>query len=170
MVIQNKVNNTCQDVLACQYTCFKPSKLLAGLINNLGSYIVSYSRNNLYKTFLTNRQFHMFSNTQYYGNRNCSQPLYLFCLMRTLLSNRERYRPKKCFVADKTNCWSIKYIKEEQDETCKWFGNRLSQRFKKQVSQFISRYNDIDSNCIEENGLNEEMKEMIPKSLLPLTD
>ena len=44
--IYNKLINTCQDIPACQYACFKPADSLAGLINDLRSSIITFQKAN----------------------------------------------------------------------------------------------------------------------------
>ena len=42
--IHNKLITACQNVSACQYTCFKSSNSLAGLINDLQSLITTFNK------------------------------------------------------------------------------------------------------------------------------
>lgn len=44
--IYNKLINDCQNISACQYACFKPANILAGLINDLCSLIITFQKAN----------------------------------------------------------------------------------------------------------------------------
>jgi hypothetical protein len=56
--ILNKLITACQDVSACQYACFRPSDILAGLINDLRSSIVTYQKAHLDQIFFIDRHYH----------------------------------------------------------------------------------------------------------------
>ena len=71
-LIHNKIITACQDVLACQYACFKPSLNLAGLINDLRSSIVTYNKANQTEAFFTDRRYHRPQKPSYEQSR--SQP------------------------------------------------------------------------------------------------
>ena len=104
--IYNKLINACQDVPACQYAYFKPSDLLAGLINDLRSSIITHQKAHPTKVFFTDRRYHKFDNLR----RTQSQPTRLYG------SNGFRNgggRNKKCFVCQKEGCWSTKYTKDK---------------------------------------------------------
>lgn len=62
--IHNKLINTCQEVSACQYACFKPSDTLAGLINDLQSSIVTFQKANPSEAFFTDRRYHKYPNNR----------------------------------------------------------------------------------------------------------
>lgn len=61
-VIYNKFINAFQDVFAYHYICFKLFDLLACLINNLYSLIITYQKTYLIKVFFTNCWYHKFDN------------------------------------------------------------------------------------------------------------
>ncbi len=60
--IYNKLINACQDVLTCQYAYFKISDLLAGLINDLHSLIITHQKAHPTKVFFINCRYHKFDN------------------------------------------------------------------------------------------------------------
>ena len=75
----NKLINAYQDILACQYVCFKSSNNLTGLINDLKSFIIIFQKINLNtKTFFVDRRYHNDSNFSRHEQRNSrySRPSY----------------------------------------------------------------------------------------------
>lgn len=58
--IHNQLINAYQKIPACQYACFKPADSLAGLINDLRSSIITYTKANPTEAFFTDRRYHKF--------------------------------------------------------------------------------------------------------------
>ena len=60
--IYNKLINACQDIPACRYICFKPANNLAGLTNDLRSFIIIFQKANpdnmQTQAFFANRRYH----------------------------------------------------------------------------------------------------------------
>ena len=105
--IHNKLINACQNLLACQYACFKPADSLAGLINDLYSSIITYTQANpTSKAFFTDQQYHKYDRRFDNSRLNRTQP-------RTS-DNRKK---KKYFVCLKEGCWSSKHTKEERNKS-----------------------------------------------------
>ncbi len=136
--IHNKLINACQDVPACQYACFKYSDLLAGLINDLRSSIITHQKAHPTEVFFTDRRYHKFDNshrtqsqsTRSYGGSS-------FC--------GGGGRNKKCFVYQKEGCWSTKHIKDEQQASVKQYKECIGQQFEKGTARYISNFERVES-------------------------
>ena len=152
----NKLINACNEVLACQYACFKPAESLIDLIKNLRSSIIIYSKSHFHEIeseiYFTDRRYHNnrhFEN-QYSERRPSSRYLKNFFnrfffnrfpFSRSSYSNRSfendsekslipyNGEKKKCFVCDKKRCWSTKHIREEKDASRTRLKDRYYDRF-----------------------------------------
>lgn len=122
-LIHNKLINACQKIPACQYACFKPADSLAGLINDLRSSIITYTKANPTEAIFTGRRYHKF------GRKRCDN-------FQSSWSRPTRpyNRKKKCFVCLKEGCWSSKHTREERDESRKRFKERFGRRFDKKAA------------------------------------
>jgi hypothetical protein len=108
--LHNKIINACQDLPACQYTCFRPSDSLAGLMNDLRSSITTWEKSNPGETsqFFTDRRYH--SNPFHHSQR----PSRSFRNKDSRFGSKDQ-KKKRCFVCDKEGCWSSNHSKEERE-------------------------------------------------------
>jgi hypothetical protein len=131
--IHNKFINACQDVIVCQYVCFKLSDSLVDLINDLRSSMIIYQKANsiieTFETFFIDRRYH--KNFSLRINQN-----------RRFQDRRFQDRSKrKCFVCQKEECWFTKHSKDEREIAKQKFKNRFFIR----IDQYISEYERTNS-------------------------
>ena len=139
--IHNKLINACQDILACQYPCFKPVDSLTDLINDLCSSIITFQKSNS-----TNTQTQVFfTDWCYYNQYHPSLSLYAW---RDRGNNREDNKvwvaKKRCFVSNKKGCWSSRHTRKKREDLKNKFKKWFSQEFDKRASQYIAEYEEID--------------------------
>jgi hypothetical protein len=131
--LHNKLINTCQDVFACQYVCFKLSDSLIDLINDLRSSIIIYQKVNsanfteIFETFFIDKRYHKNFSSRFNQNRRYSYS-----------------SKKKCFVWQKEKCWFIKHSKNERETIKQKFKNRFFNQINKRIHQYIFKYEEID--------------------------
>ncbi len=97
--IHNKLINVCQDVFACQYTCYRSSDSLSDFINDLRSLIIIYQKinSNLNETFFIDKRYHKNFLSRNFSSKNFS----------SRINQNRRFKDrskKKCFVCQKENC------------------------------------------------------------------
>jgi chaperonin GroEL (HSP60 family) len=101
--IHNKLINACQNVIACQYACFKLSDSLVDLINDLRSSIVIYQKVNSANSLETFEAF--FIDKRYHKNFSSRMNQNHRFQNRRFQNRRFQNRFKrKCFVCQKEEC------------------------------------------------------------------
>jgi hypothetical protein len=133
--IHNKLINACQNVIVCQYVCFKLSDSLVDLINDLRSSIIIYQKANsiieTFEAFFTDRRYH----------KNFSLIIDNLSL-RINQNHRFQNRSKrKCFVCQKEECWFTEHSKDEREIAKQKFKNRFFIR----IDHYISEYERTNS-------------------------
>jgi hypothetical protein len=165
--IHNKLINACQNVIACQYACFKLSDSLIDLINDLRSSIIIYQKINstnfseTFETFFTDRRYH----------KNFSSRIDNFSSRvnqnRRFQNRRFQNRSKrKCFVCQKKECWFIKHSKDEREIVKQKFKNRFFNQMNKRIDQYIFEYEETNFSSFyseddSDTDLIDEMKTLI---------
>ncbi len=98
--IHNKLINACQNVSACQYTCYRSSDSLSDLINDLRSSIVTYQKATFnvetFESFFTDKRYH-----KNFFLRNFSSRINQ---NRRFQNRRFKNRSNRCFVCQKEEC------------------------------------------------------------------
>jgi hypothetical protein len=101
--IHNKLINACQNVIACQYACFKLSDSLVDLINDLRFSIVIYQKaNSIIETFET-----FFIDKRYHKNFSSRIDNFSFRINQDRRFQNRRFQnrsKRKCFVCQKEEC------------------------------------------------------------------
>ena len=163
--IHNKLIIACQDVSACQYTCYKSSNDLIGLINDLQSFIIIFNKSHSHQ--IENYQ----SKTAYYIDRcycinyfkrqsqlrfrsrsksdHSNEPRTLYDreknnFDRTIVSyNSKQYdrRKKRCFICNKTDCWSINHTWKKRDASKTRLKKRFNESFNRSDHQSEKDWN-----------------------------
>ena len=150
--IYNKLIIACQEVSACQYACFKPSDILADLINDLQSFIIIVSKSHPH-------QIKNYQSEAYYTDgryrisyfRRQPQPRF-WPRSKSDYSNKPRisyhrekdnsdrnqaiilYNSKKrCFMCEKIGCWSNNHFWKKR--------NAYRKQLKKRFNEFFKRSN-----------------------------
>ena len=169
--MQNQFIIGCEEVPACQLTCYKHSPTLADQITDLHTSINAYEKfhRSGFETenFFIDRRYHRGSdrgsNNQKFQPRQSSFRIFIFYQSRS----RSPRGKKKCFVCDKKNCWSINHTDKEKDETMIRFKNKLSRNIDKKPFHYIIEVEGInldqknDEKNDDLNDLNEIMENFI---------
>ena len=144
--IHNKLITVCQNVSACQYVCFKSFDTLTGLINDLQSFIIIFSKSHSHETenyqqpmaaYYTDRRYRSRRQpprSQSKSSSDESRTLYdrgEDNLDRTMISYNAG--KKRCYICNKTDCWSINHIWKER--------NASKTRLKKRFNESFNRFN-----------------------------
>jgi hypothetical protein len=152
--IHNKLINACQNVIACQYACFKFSDSLTNLINDLRSSIIIYQKVNsanfieTFEAFFTDRRYH----------KNFSSRIDNFSLRINQNRRFQNRSKRKCFVCQKEECWFTKHSKDEREIAKQKFKNRFFTRIDHYIFEYertnssssYSEENDYDTDLIDE--------------------
>ena len=165
--IHNKLIIACQNVSACQYACYKSSNDLIDLINDLQSFIIIFSKSHLHQTenyqsdaaYYIDRRYKFKrrspddSNQLYDRKKNNSD--------RAMISyNAEK---KRCFICNRTDCWSINHTWEKRDASKTRLKKRFNKSFnrsdhqseknwEKRIFQYIIKY------VIDHEGIDSEIE------------
>ena len=182
--IYNKLITVCQKVFACLYVCFKFFDTLIGLINDLQSFIIIFSKSHSHQIenyqsdvvyYIDQRYRNNYFKKRSSDDSNQSRISYdrrKDNSDRTMISYNAK--KKRCYICNKTDCWSINHIWKKRDasktrlkkrfnESFNKFDHQSKKNWKKRISQYIIEYvidhEDIDSDA----KLIDEMKIFIIK-------
>ena len=181
--IHNKLITTCQEMLACQYVCFKFFDTLADLINDLQLFIIIFSKSHLHQVENHQSEIAYYIDRRYKfrkrfsDNSNQSRISYDrkkndFDQNRAMISyNAEK---KRCFICNKTDCWSTNRTWEKRNASKTRLKKRFNESFNKSDHQSEKNWNKqmfqymIDYICSHESidfdaELVDEMKTFIMK-------
>jgi hypothetical protein len=156
--IHNKLINACQNVIVCQYACFKFSDSLIDLINDLRSSIVIYQKANLiietFEAFFIDRRYHKNFSSRINQNHR---------FQNRRFQNRSK---RKCFVCQKEECWFTKHSKNEREIVKQKFKNRFFNQMNKRIDQYIFEYEETNFSSFyskddSDTDLIDEMKTLI---------
>ena len=181
--IHNKLITACQKVFACQYVCFKFFDTLADLINDLQSFIIIFSKSQSHQVenyqpeavYYIDQRYRFrkrFSNDSDQLRTSYDRKKNDFDRNRTMISyNAEK---KRCFICNKTDCWSINHTWKERDASKTRLKKRFNESFNRSDHQSKKNWNKqmfqymIDYICSHESidfdaELVDEMKTFIMK-------
>ncbi|CCU78440.1 hypothetical protein BGHDH14_bghG004010000003001 [Blumeria hordei DH14] len=151
-----KLINACRSIPACQLACFKPSETVNDLINDIQASISTSNQNDEAPTpqYFTDRRYH-----DEIHRENTQPSKHPFFSRNQKNSSRSH---KKCYVCNRTGCWSKNHTESERNDAKRDFKKRLHKRFDKRAEQFLARMEDnqYDLNSSDSN-LNEQIETLI---------
>ena len=122
IVFHLKLLHACRDLPTCIYACCKPADEINSLINKLEISITTYERQQKKgaNSIFTDCRYH----PQKYSYQSCKQTPFRQNNYqeppRTTTSRRlfdkHTTHNRKCFICDRTGCWSTKHSRKEWDE------------------------------------------------------
>ena len=137
---------------------FQLSDNLAGLINDLRSFIITYHKVNLNReTFFVDKRYHNDSNSSRHGQQNSRYSRLSYGDKRTYHEHHGNRRTpyknkqkKKCFVCHQEGCWFMKHTRNERKESKRRykerFKNHINKHLDKRISQYIADYEGHEDN------------------------
>ena len=156
--IHNKLIIACQNVSACQYACYKSSNGLTDLINDLQSFIITFSKwhshqienyqsdavyyiDRRYRISYFRRQSPRLRSRSKSDHSNESRILYdrrKDNFDRTIVSyNSKQYdkKKKRCFICNRIGCWSTNHIWKKRNASKTQLKKRFNESFNKSDHQ-----------------------------------
>ena len=117
--IHNKLITVYQEVPTCQYVCFKFFDTLVGLINDLQSFIIIFSKLHLHQIENYQLDAAYYIHRRYRNNYSKKRPSDDSDQLRTSYDRKKNNfdrtmisynaKKKRCYICNKTDCWSINH-------------------------------------------------------------
>ncbi len=140
---------------------------VSNLINSLHISITNYEivqKSAQFETYLqsNSNSFNQNQDDQYFTDRQYRRKEYSNRRDEFRDENRSNdkfriSRSKKCFVCEKSDCWSINHFEKKRDDSKKRSSNRHSEykicsKYNRRLKQYITDYEDIINNSNNENA------------------
>ena len=157
--IHNKLIIACQKISAYQYACFKSSDNLAGLINDLQSFIIIFSKSHLHQIenyqsdvayYIDRRYRNNYFRKRSSNDSNQSRISYdreKNNFDRTIVSyNSKQYdrKKKRCFICNKADCWSTNHTWEKRNASKTRLKKRFNESFNRSDHQSKKKLKQTD--------------------------
>ncbi|POS81683.1 hypothetical protein EPUL_006487, partial [Erysiphe pulchra] len=153
MSFQNKLMTACQAHPACSIACSIPASSSVALINNLRSSISTYLavENDKNKVIINNTTRNLVDNNkneqyfidhQYYSDHTSRN------IKNKSSNSRQRAPVKRCFICQKSGCWSSRHSAIEREKAKERYNN-FKRVAKRQYDQFLVQFEgkcDYDDN------------------------
>ena len=148
--LRNKIIMSYNNISACNVAILQPTTTIVELINNI--YVIIENNKKIIKIKksepLDSETY--FIDRKYYINRFFN-PTYSKPFIYSSPFNND-FQKKKCFVCDKTDCWSIKYTNTKRQKSRNKLAKRFADFINKRYDSYIQKYEE------QERQENENLK------------